>query len=132
MSVIDKVLRMGEGRQVKRLEKVAEVTTALEPIIKGLSDDELRGMTDGFKQRLEDGETLDAIAPEAFAVVREAARRTLGLRAFDVQITGAVALHRGIVAEMKTGEGKTLAAAFPAYLNALTGKGAHNVTVNDY
>src|SRR6201999_1572309 len=97
-----------------------------------MSDAELRGMTEEFKQRLADGETLDDILPEAFATVREAARRTLGQRAFDVQLMGGAALHLGNIAEMRTGEGKTLTGVFPAYLNALTGQGVHIVTVNDY
>src|SRR6202012_1670796 len=97
-----------------------------------MSDAELRAMTDEFKQRLDDGETLDDILPEAFATVREAARRTLGQRAFDVQIMGGASLHMGNISEMRTGEGKTLTGVFPAYLNALAGKGVHVVTTNDY
>src|ERR1700761_7320515 len=97
-----------------------------------MSDEELRAMTTEFRQRLDDGETLDDLLPEAFATVREAARRTLGQRAFDVQIMGGAALHLGNIAEMRTGEGKTLTGVFPAYLNALSGKGVHVVTTNDY
>ncbi len=132
MSVLDRILRMGEGRQLKRIAKVADLTNGLEPVYEALSDEELKGLTADFRARVEEGESLESIMPEAFAAVREASRRTLGLRAFDVQIQGAVALHKGMVAEMKTGEGKTLVAAFPAYLNALEGKGVHIITVNDY
>jgi len=132
VSVLDKVLRMGEGRHFKSIAKVADLTNSLEPIYEALSDEELKGLTAEFRARLDEGESLETIMPEAFAVVREASKRTLGLRPFDVQIMGGVALHKGMVAEMKTGEGKTLAAALPAYLNALEGKGVHIVTVNDY
>ena len=104
----------------------------LEPDMQKLSDKELRGKTDEFKKRLEKGETLDDLLPEAFAVVREAAKRVLGMRHFDVQLIGGIILHQGRIAEMKTGEGKTLVATLPVYLNALTGKGVHVVTVNDY
>src|SRR5687767_15623399 len=97
-----------------------------------MSDDELRGMTDEFRERLAAGETLDDLMPEAFATVREASKRVTGMRPFDVQIMGAAALHLGNIAEMKTGEGKTLVATLPSYLNALGGKGVHVVTVNDY
>src|SRR5690606_532712 len=97
-----------------------------------MSDEQLRGMTDEFKERLADGETLDDLLPEAFATVREASSRVLGQRHFDVQLMGGAALHLGNIAEMKTGEGKTLVATLPSYLNALTGKGVHVVTVNDY
>ena len=131
-SILDKVLRLGEGRTLKKLAGIAEQVGALEPSFEALSDAELREETDRFKARLADGETLDDILPEAFAAVREAARRTLGQRHFDVQLMGGAALHLGNIAEMKTGEGKTLVATAPAYLNALTGKGVHVVTVNDY
>jgi len=131
-SILDRVLRIGEGRILKKLAGIAEQVNALEPSFEALSDAELREETDRFKARLADGETLDDILPEAFAAVREAARRTLGQRHFDVQIMGGAALHLGNIAEMKTGEGKTLVATLPAYLNALTGKGVHVVTVNDY
>ncbi|MGJ7440305.1 preprotein translocase subunit SecA [Aquipuribacter sp. MA13-6] len=129
---IDRMLRVGEGKIVKRLAKTADQVNAIEDDFVAMSDAELREETDRFKQRLADGETLDRLLPEAFATVREAARRTLGFRAFDVQLMGGAALHLGNIAEMKTGEGKTLAATLPAYLNALTGKGVHVVTVNDY
>lgn len=119
-------------REVKRLRKEIEKINLLEPEIENLSDSELRAKTDEFKKRLANGETLDEIMHEAFAVVREAAKRTLGQRHFDVQLMGGIVLHEGKIAEMKTGEGKTLVATLPVYLNALTGKGVHVVTVNDY
>ena len=131
-NLFDKILRAGEGREVRRLESIAKRVGEAEDVFSELSDDELRAETDHFKQRLEDGETLDDIQVEAFAAVREAAHRTLGQRPYDVQIMGGAALHRGRIAEMKTGEGKTLVATLPAYLNALAGKGVHVVTVNDY
>ena len=123
---------MGEGRKVKALQRGVEAVSALEPETENLSDDELRAKTEEFRERLAGGETLDDILHEAFAVVREAARRTLGMRPFDVQVMGGIVLHEGKIAEMKTGEGKTLAATMPVYLNSLEGKGAHVVTVNDY
>src|SRR5919199_4837133 len=123
---------MGEGRKVKALQKSVVAVSALEPEIQKLSDDELRAKTDEFRERLAEGETLDDILHEAFAVVREASRRTLGMRPFDVQVMGGIVLHEGKIAEMKTGEGKTLAATMPVYLNALEDKGVHVVTVNDY
>jgi len=132
VAVIDRIIRIGEGRERRRLEKVVTLTNALEEVYQGFSDEELRALTDEFRERVADGESLDALMPEAFAAVREASRRTLGLRHFDVQIMGGAALHFGNIAEMKTGEGKTLVATLPAYLNALTGKGVHVVTVNDY
>jgi preprotein translocase subunit SecA len=131
-SILDKVLRIGEGRIVKKLSSIAAQVNALEESFSALSDAELREETDRFKARLEDGETLDDILAEAFAAVREAARRTLGQRPYDVQLMGGAALHLGNIAEMKTGEGKTLVATMPSYLNALTGKGVHVITVNDY
>jgi preprotein translocase subunit SecA len=123
---------MGEGRKVKVLQQRVGSVTALEPEVEKLSDDELRAKTDEFRGRLQEGETMEDILPEAFAVVREASRRTLGMRPFDVQVMGGIALHEGKISEMKTGEGKTLAATMPVYLNALEGKGVHVVTVNDY
>ncbi len=123
---------MGEGRQLRRLEKAVTLTNALEDAFETLTDEELRGLTADFKNRVAEGESLDSLMPEAFAAVREASKRTLGLRHFDVQIMGGAALHGGNIAEMKTGEGKTLVATLPAYLNALEGKGVHVVTVNDY
>ena len=123
---------MGEGRVVRRLAGIADQVNALEDGFVALSDAELREETDRFRARLADGEKLDALLPEAFAAVREAAKRTLGQRHFDVQLMGGAALHQGNIAEMKTGEGKTLVATLPSYLNALSGKGVHVVTVNDY
>src|SRR5215216_5021694 len=123
---------MGEGRKVKALQQRVEAVTALEPEMEKLSDGALSVKTDEFRERLAGGETLEDILPEAFAVVRETSKRTLGMRPFDVQIMGGIALHEGRIAEMKTGEGKTLAATMPVYLNALSGKGVHVVTVNDY
>jgi preprotein translocase subunit SecA len=130
--VLSKLLRLGEGRMVKRLKRVADYVNTLSDDIEKLSDAELRAKTDEFKKRLADGETLDDLLPEAFAVAREAAWRVLDQRPFDVQVMGAAALHLGNVAEMKTGEGKTLTCVLPAYLNALAGEGVHVVTVNDY
>ena len=132
MGVLDKLLHMGDGRKLKELRKVADQVAMIEPDFEAMSDEELRGQTDEFRKRLEDGESLDAILPEAFATVREATRRVLGKRPYDVQVMGGVALHRCNIAEMKTGEGKTIVALMPSYLNALTGKGVHIVTVNDY
>jgi preprotein translocase subunit SecA len=132
VKILERVLRAGEGRILKRLVRVADQVNLLEDDIRALSDAELREETDRFRARLADGESLDDLMVEAFAVVREAARRTLGFRHFDVQIMGAAALHLGNIAEMKTGEGKTLVATAPAYLNALAGRGVHVVTVNDY
>ena len=132
VDIVDKALRMGEGRQVKRLENVAKEVNALEDQIAALSDEELRGQTAKFKQKLDNGASLDDIMAEAFATVREVSKRTLGQRHFDVQLMGGAALHWGNIAEMKTGEGKTLVATLPSYLNALEGKGVHVITVNDY
>jgi preprotein translocase subunit SecA len=130
--VIEKLLRAGEGRVLKRLQGVVKQVNALEDDFEKLTDEELRDETANFRSRLEAGETLDDLLPEAFAAVREASKRTLGKRHFDVQIMGGAALHQGNVAEMKTGEGKTLVATLPSYLNALTGQGVHIVTVNDF
>ncbi len=132
MSFIDRLLNAGSGRELKKLSKVADQVNAIEPDFEDMSDDELSGMTAEFKQRIDNGESLDSILPEAFATVREASKRVLGKRHFDVQLIGGAALHHGRIAEMKTGEGKTLVGTLPAYLNALTGKGVHVVTVNDY
>ena len=131
-AIIDKILRIGEGKIIRQLESIAQAVNAIEDDFVAMTDEELRGMTDEFRRRLADGETLDEVMPEAFATVREAAKRVLGLRPFDVQLMGAAALHLGNIAEMKTGEGKTLVAVLPSYLNALEGKGVHVVTVNDY
>jgi len=130
--VIQKLATLGEGRRFRQLEQVVELVNAFEPEVEELSDEALRGKTQGFRRRLEGGETLDDLLPEAFASVREAARRSIGQRHFDVQVLGAIALHQGKIAEMKTGEGKTLVSTMPGYLNALEGKGVHIVTVNDY
>jgi preprotein translocase subunit SecA len=132
VSILEKVLRAGEGRMVRRLKAIAEAVNSIEGDYTELTDAELRELTEQYKQRYADGESLDALLPEAFATAREGARRVLGQRAFDVQIMGAAALHFGNIPEMKTGEGKTLTGVFPAYLNALSGKGVHIVTVNDY
>jgi len=126
------MLRAGEGRILRRLKQTVKAVNALEDDFEKLTDEELRGETAELRARYEKGETLDQLLPEAFAAVREAARRTLGMRAYDVQIMGGAALHNGNIAEMKTGEGKTLVAAFPSYLNAIAGKGVHVITVNDF
>src|SRR6476619_6276598 len=131
-AILDKILRIGEGKILRQLEAIAKAVNAIEDDFVAMSDEELRGMTAEFRERLEKGETLDDIMPEAFATVREAAKRVLGQRHFDVQIMGGAALHLGNIAEMKTGEGKTLVSTLPAYLNALSGDGVHVVTVNDY
>jgi len=130
--IFDKILRAGEGKVLRKLEVISKQVASLENDIKALSDDELRAQTDIFRERLAEGETLDGILAEAFATVREASKRVLDKRHFDVQIMGGAALHLGNIAEMKTGEGKTLVATLPAYLNALSGSGVHVVTVNDY
>lgn len=131
-NLFNKILRAGEGRVLKKLKRITDQVNEIEPTFQEMDDAELRAMTDEFRARLAEGETLDDLLPEAFAAVREAAVRTLGQRHFDVQIMGGAALHMGNIAEMKTGEGKTLVATLPAYLNALAGKGVHIVTVNDY
>jgi len=120
------------ARTLKKLEEYVKRINALEPEISKLSDEDLKRKTPEFKQRLERGESLDDLLVEAFAVVREVAKRTIGMRHFDVQLMGGIVLHQGKIAEMQTGEGKTLVATLPAYLNALEGKGVHIVTVNDY
>ena len=132
MAILDKILRAGEGKILRKLKRIAEQVNSIEDDFTSLTDAELRALTDEYKQRYKDGESLDDLLPEAFATVREAARRVLGQRHFDVQIMGGAALHFGNIAEMLTGEGKTLTATLPAYLNALTGRGVHIVTVNDY
>ncbi|MFN2523930.1 MAG: preprotein translocase subunit SecA, partial [Mycobacteriales bacterium] len=130
--VLNKLLRAGEGKIVRRLKAISEAVNNLEDDIRKLTDAELREETDHFRARLADGETVDDLMVEAFAVGREAARRTLGQRHFDVQVMGGAALHMGNISEMRTGEGKTLTCTLPAYLNALSGEGVHVVTVNDY
>src|SRR5438270_9056606 len=129
---LEKVLRLGEGRRLKRLQGQAEYVASLEPDFEQLSDEDLAGKTVEFKQRLENGETLEQLLFEAYAAVREAFKRSMGVRLFDVQVMGGIVLHEGDIAEMKTGEGKTFVATQPLYLNALAGKGVHLVTVNDY
>jgi preprotein translocase subunit SecA len=130
--VLDKIANLGEGRKLKNLESIAKLVNTFEPEVEELTDDELRAKAPEFQQRYEQGESLDDMLPEAFAVVREGARRTIGQRHFDVQLMGGAALHQGNIAEMKTGEGKTLVSTLPGYLNALSGDGVHIVTVNDY
>ena len=132
VAVLDRILRAGEGKALKKLAKLAEQTNSFENSISALADSQLQAKTEEFKNRISNGESLDDLLPEAFAVVREAAKRTLGQRHYDVQIMGGAALHLGNIAEMRTGEGKTLVATLPSYLNALSGKGVHVVTVNDY
>src|SRR6516165_12084586 len=132
MGILDRVLRAGEGKKLKALHGLVPEINALERELEALSDDALRAKTGDFKARLERGEDLDELLIEAFATVREGARRTIGQRHFDVQLMGGAALHFGWVAEMKTGESKTLVATLPVYLNALAGYGVHIVTVNDY
>jgi preprotein translocase subunit SecA len=132
MSFLKKVLAAGEGRKIKVLEAFVPEINKWEPEMQGLDDLALRAKTADFKQRLEAGEDTDSLLPEAFATVREAAKRAIGQRHFDVQLMGGAALHRGWIAEMKTGEGKTLTATLAVYLNALWGEGVHLVTVNDY
>ena len=131
-AILDKLLRIGEGKILRQLETISAAVNAIEDDFVAMSDAELQGMTDELKKRFADGEDLDDLMPEAFATVREAAKRVIGQRHYDVQIMGGAALHMGNIAEMKTGEGKTLVATLPAYLNALTGRGVHVVTVNDY
>src|SRR6266545_4662655 len=128
----EKVLRMGEGRRLKRLASQADYIATLEPEFEKLSDDELRGKTAEFKQRVANGEALEDLLFEVYATVREAFKRSMGVRLFDVQMMGGIVLHEGDIAEMKTGEGKTFVATMPLYLNSLTGANVHLVTVNDY
>ena len=130
--IFDRIMRAGEGKILRDLSKVVDQVNSFEAAISPLSDAQLREKTNEFKSRLASGESLDELLPEAFAVVREAAKRTLGQRHYDVQIMGGAAMHRGNIAEMRTGEGKTLVATLPSYLNALAGRGVHVVTVNDY
>ncbi|WP_049352637.1 preprotein translocase subunit SecA [Rothia mucilaginosa] len=131
-SFLEKILRTGDKRVLRQLEAYTKAVNSLEDSFSSMTDEELRAETDKFRERVKDGESLDIMLPEAFAVVREASKRTLGKRHYDVQLMGGAALHLGNIAEMKTGEGKTLVATLPAYLNALSGKGVHIVTVNDY
>ncbi len=131
-NILTKLLTLGEGRQLRKYEGKVEEINALEPQMQALSDAQLAGKTGEFRSRLDDGETTDDILAEAFAACREAAKRSIGLRHFDVQLVGGMVLNDGMIAEMKTGEGKTLVATLAAYLNALPGDGVHVVTVNDY
>ena len=130
--LLAKVIGTQNEREIKRLRPFVAEINALEPTIQPLTDEQLRAKTIEFRQRVADGTSLDDMLPEAFAVVREAGKRVLNMRHFDVQLMGGMVLHRGLIAEMKTGEGKTLVATLPVYLNALEGKGVHVVTVNDY
>ncbi|MBW2166223.1 MAG: DEAD/DEAH box helicase [Deltaproteobacteria bacterium] len=129
---LTKVFGSKNERELNKIKPVVEMINKLEPELKAMSDEQLRSRTSIFKERIEKGEPLDSILPEAFATVREASVRTLKMRHFDVQLIGGIVLHQGMIAEMKTGEGKTLASTLPAYLNTLSGKGTHIITVNDY
>lgn len=132
MLSLSKLLRVGEGRMVKRLKHIADHVDSLSPEFESLTDEQLRAKTDEFRRRYQAGETLDELLPEAFATAREASWRVLGQKHYPVQIMGGAALHFGNIAEMKTGEGKTLTCVLPAYLNAIADEGVHVVTVNDY
>ena len=132
MGFLDNLFNMADKKELKKFNKIVDSIDSLEPKFESMSDKELKEMTNVFKERLANGETLDDILPEAFAVVREASRRVLGMRQYRVQLIGGIVLHQGRIAEMRTGEGKTLVGTAPVYLNALTGKGVHVVTVNDY
>src|SRR5690606_15831917 len=132
LKLIQAIFGSSNSRTIKRLQKNVAKINALEPQMEALSDAELQAKTAQFKERFDNGESLDKILPEAFAVVREASKRVMGMRHFDVQLIGGMVLHEGNIAEMKTGEGKTLVATLPTYLNGLTGQGVHVVTVNDY
>ena len=132
MNIFKKVFGSSNDRTLKRLYPLVDKIESYEEVFSKLSDEELRGKTVEFKERLKKGETLDDLLPEAYAVVREASKRVLNMKHFRVQLLGGIVLHQGRIAEMKTGEGKTLVATLPAYLNALTGEGVHIVTVNDY
>ena len=132
MSILDKIFGTYTQRELKKIKPIADKVMALEDEYSKLTDEELRGKTAEFRARLGEGETLDDLLPEAFATAREAAWRVLGMKPFYVQVIGGIVLHQGRIAEMKTGEGKTLVAVLPSYLNALSGEGVHIVTVNDY
>ena len=132
MGFLDKLFGSYTDRELKKIYPIAKNVMALEDEYAALTDEQLRGKTELFRQRLQNGETLDDLLPEAFATAREAAWRVLGMKPFYVQVVGGIVLHQGRIAEMKTGEGKTLVAVLPAYLNALSGEGVHIVTVNDY
>ena len=132
MSMFSKIFGTHSQREVKRILPLVDKIDSLRPEMQKLTDEELRDKTREYKKRLEEGATLDDLLPEAFATVREAAKRVLGMEHYRVQLIGGIILHQGRIAEMKTGEGKTLVSTLPAYLNALEGKGVHIVTVNDY
>ena len=132
VKVIDKIFGTHSQRELKRIYPLVDKIEELRPAMQALSDEELKGKTEEYKKRLTEGETLDDLLPEAFATVREAARRVLNMEHYRVQLIGGIILHQGRIAEMRTGEGKTLVSTAPAYLNALEGKGVHVVTVNDY
>src|SRR5574337_1672790 len=132
MKLVSKVVGTKNERELKRIKPMVAAINELEPKLKALSDDDLRGKTTEFRERIAQGASVDDLLVEAFAVVREAGRRVLGMRHFDVQLLGGIVLHEGKIAEMATGEGKTLVATLPVYLNALAGQGVHVVTVNDY
>ena len=132
MNILSKIFGSSNSRKLKKTERTVAIINKFEEPTASLSDDELKHKADEFRQRYESGESLDAILPEAFAVVREASQRSIQLRPFDVQMIGGIVLHEGSISEMRTGEGKTLMATLPAYLNGLTGRGVHIVTVNDY
>ena len=132
MGFLDNLFNMADKRELKKFNKIVDEIDSLESKFEPMTDKELKNMTNIFRERLDGGESIDSILPEAFAVVREASKRVLGMRHYRVQLIGGIVLHQGRIAEMKTGEGKTLVATAPVYLNALTGKGVHVVTVNDY
>ena len=132
MKLLEKIFGSYSGREIKKIEPLVDKIEEVEEGLKNLTDEELRAKTEDFKKRLKNGETLDDILPEAYATVAEASSRVLGMRHFRVQLIGGIIIHQGRIAEMKTGEGKTLVATLPVYLNALSGKGVHVVTVNDY
>ena len=132
MGLITKIFGTRSQREIKKIQPIVDKILSMEEAYKALTDEELKAKTPEFKERLAQGETLDDILPEAFAAIREAADRVLGMRPYPVQLIGGIVLHQGRIAEMKTGEGKTLVAILPCYLNALTGEGVHVVTVNDY
>src|SRR3989344_3189303 len=132
MAFLSNIFGDANARYIKSLQPTVGSINKLEPEFEKISDEELKGKTSGFKKRLAEGANLDDLLPEAFAAVREASKRTLGQRHYDVQLIGGIVLHQGKIAEMRTGEGKTLVATLPTYLNALTGKGVHVITVNDY
>ena len=132
MGLITKLFGTRSQRELKKIQPTVDAILALESEYKAMSEEALKAKTEEFKQRYQNGESLDALLPEAFAAIREAADRVIGLRPYPVQLIGGIVLHQGRIAEMKTGEGKTLVAILPAYLNALTGRGVHIVTVNDY